>query len=49
MSPDGWRTMVCIETANAATNAITLPPGEQHTMEAHITTQDFAPGYSAEK
>jgi len=48
MSPDGWRTMTCIETANAATNAITLAPGEQHTMQAHIYVQEFAAGYSAE-
>jgi glucose-6-phosphate 1-epimerase len=49
MSPACWLTMVCIETANVATNAITLPTGEQHSMEAHIYTQDFAAGYSAEK
>jgi glucose-6-phosphate 1-epimerase len=49
MSPDCWLTMVCIETANVATNAITLPTGEHHSMEAHIYTQEFAAGYSAEK
>jgi glucose-6-phosphate 1-epimerase len=48
MAPDGWLTMVCIETANVGPNAITLPPGEHHTMEAHIYTQDFAAGDSAE-
>jgi glucose-6-phosphate 1-epimerase len=48
MAPNEWLTMVCIETANVATNAITLPTGEQHTMEAHLYTQDFAAGYSAE-
>jgi glucose-6-phosphate 1-epimerase len=48
MSPDGWRTMTCIETANAAPNAITLPSGEQHTMQAHICVQELAAGYSAE-
>ena len=36
MSPAGWKQMVCIETANALENAITLGPGEQHTMTAHI-------------
>jgi hypothetical protein len=40
--------MVCIETANAVSNAITLAPGGQYTMEAHIFVQDFAAGYSAE-
>jgi glucose-6-phosphate 1-epimerase len=42
MSPDGWQKMVCIETANAASNAILLQPGEHHTMQAHITVQEFA-------
>ena len=46
MAPDCWLTMVCIETANVATNAITLPSGEQHTMEAHLFVQEFAPGYT---
>jgi glucose-6-phosphate 1-epimerase len=49
MAPDGWLTMTCIETANVASNAITLAPGEQHTMEAHIFIQDFAEGHSAEE
>jgi glucose-6-phosphate 1-epimerase len=48
MAPDGWLTMVCIETANVAANAITLAPGQQHTMEAHIFVQKFVTGYSAE-
>ena len=47
MAPDCWLTMVCIETANVATNAITLPSGEQHTMEAHLFVQEFAAGYTA--
>ena len=48
MVPDGWLSMTCIETANVASNAITLAPGQQHLMEAHISVQEFAPGYSAE-
>jgi glucose-6-phosphate 1-epimerase len=48
MAPDGWVTMTCIETANVAANAITLAPGQQHSMEAHIFVQEFAAGYSAE-
>lgn len=48
MDPNGWLTMVCIETANVATDAITLAAGEKHTLEAHIFTQDFAQGYAAE-
>lgn len=45
MSPDCWLTIVCIETANVASNAITLACGEHHTMEAHIFVQQFASGY----
>jgi glucose-6-phosphate 1-epimerase len=37
MTPDNWCRMTCIETVNAMDNAITLAPGEAHTMEAHIT------------
>jgi len=48
MSPDCWLTMVCVETANVATNAVTLNSGEHHTMEAHIFVQQFAAGYTAE-
>jgi len=48
MAPDAWRSMTCIETANVASNAITLPPGQQYLMEAHIFVQEFAAGYSAE-
>ena len=33
---DGWHRFVCIETANAANNAITLAPREAHAMEAPV-------------
>lgn len=33
---DEWSGMICIETANAAENAITLAPGGSHTMTAEI-------------
>jgi D-hexose-6-phosphate mutarotase len=49
MAPDGWLSMVCIETANVGPNAITVAPGAQHTMETHIFVQEFAAGYSAQK
>ena len=32
----GWKNFVCVETANALDNAITLGPREAHAMEAHI-------------
>ncbi|MBP9092210.1 D-hexose-6-phosphate mutarotase [bacterium] len=42
MSPEGWKQMVCIEAANALENAITLGPGEKHTMTAHIEVEHSA-------
>jgi D-hexose-6-phosphate mutarotase len=33
---EGYRTMVCVETANAADDAITLPPGETHVLGATL-------------
>jgi len=42
MSPDGWRGMTCIETANAVENAITLAPRSAHTMEAHLRIEELS-------
>lgn len=39
MSPDGWMRMVCVETANALDNSVTLSPGEKHTMSAQIVVE----------
>jgi glucose-6-phosphate 1-epimerase len=39
MGRDEWPKMLCVETVNAAGNAITLRPGESHTMEAHISVE----------
>ena len=36
LEPDDWRRMVCVETANAADDAVTLPPGGRHVMTATI-------------
>ena len=33
---DGYRTMLCIEAANAAADARTLQPGEEHTLSCSI-------------
>jgi len=41
MSPDSWQSMTCIETANAADNALILQPGAHHTMQTHVTVQEF--------
>ncbi len=37
MAPDEWRRMVCVETVNAAGNAITLAPGATHRMTATVS------------
>jgi glucose-6-phosphate 1-epimerase len=39
MADEGWRQMACIETANAAENAITLAPLSAHIMEARISVE----------
>jgi len=30
--PDGWREMLCVESANAIDNAVHVPPGTKHTL-----------------
>jgi glucose-6-phosphate 1-epimerase len=37
-----WPGMVCIETANALSNAVTIPPQGTHTMEARISVAPLA-------
>ncbi|PWU21026.1 MAG: D-hexose-6-phosphate mutarotase, partial [Candidatus Rokuibacteriota bacterium] len=32
LGDDGWPSMLCVETANAADNAVHLAGGERHTM-----------------
>ena len=39
LEPDDWRRMICVETANAADDAVTLPAGERHTMSATIRVE----------
>ena len=39
LGPDEWHEMLCVETANAAANAITLAPGKTHIMQAHISLE----------
>lgn len=38
----GWRTMVCVETANALENALVIAPGQQHTTSAIYTVMPLA-------
>jgi len=42
MDPEGWRTMTCIETANAAENAITLAPHKAYAMEARLWVEELS-------
>lgn len=42
MEPDGWRRMVCVETVNAAANALLLRPREAHVMETTISVEELA-------
>lgn len=37
MEPEGWRTMLCVETANVGADAVTLGPGETHTMRVRVS------------
>jgi glucose-6-phosphate 1-epimerase len=43
MGEHDWQRMLCIETANAADNAITLEPGATHRMTALISAEAFDP------
>jgi D-hexose-6-phosphate mutarotase len=36
---DGWRQMLCVESANAADNALTLQPGEAHTLAVRYSAE----------
>lgn len=36
MGPDDWKGMICIETANAADNAVKLAAGDTHRMTARV-------------
>jgi glucose-6-phosphate 1-epimerase len=39
MTPDGWETMICIESANAGGDAITLAPGATHTLRCMVSVE----------
>lgn len=42
MAPDGFRGMVCVETANAAECLVTVPPGTVHRMTATYSIEALA-------
>lgn len=37
MAPQSYHNMVCVETCNAGPDHITVEPGEQHSLSAHIS------------
>ena len=39
MAPDDWKGMICVETANAADNAVTLAAGDSHKLTASIRVE----------
>ena len=40
-SHDGWKGMLCLETANAFDDARTLSPQEKHTLELTLWSEPF--------
>ena len=40
LDPTEWHEFLAVETVNAAANVITLAPGAQHVMEAHVSVED---------
>lgn len=42
MSDEGWREMVCVETANVSENAVVLEPRSLQTMEMRIRVEPLA-------
>jgi glucose-6-phosphate 1-epimerase len=40
LDPTEWHEFLAIETVNAAANAVTLAPGAQYVMEAHVSVED---------
>ena len=45
MAPESWREMLCVETANAADNAIQLAPGASHKLTAAIRVETDVPAH----
>jgi glucose-6-phosphate 1-epimerase len=39
--PDGWRKMVCVESANALDNVVAVPAGQSHVMSVTYRTENL--------
>lgn len=37
--PDGWREMVCVESANALDDVVTVAPGERHVLSVRYSAE----------
>ena len=44
LGPDGWRHMVCVESANAMENQVLIPPGEAHTLAVEYRAEPLPAG-----
>jgi glucose-6-phosphate 1-epimerase len=42
LGDDEWQRMLCIETANAADDTVSLPPGTRHTLTACLRVETVA-------
>lgn len=42
MGPDGYRRMLCVETANAGEVAVSLPPGARHMLKTALSVAPMA-------
>ena len=42
LGPDEWTEFLCVESANTATDAITLAPGQTHTMIVELSSEPAA-------
>jgi D-hexose-6-phosphate mutarotase len=40
--PEGYRGMVCVESANAVDNVVTVLPGAEHVLQAVISVEALA-------
>lgn len=43
LGAQGWREMVCVESANAAEDAIVIEPGARRTLTARYSVEPFTP------
>lgn len=47
MDADAWPGMLCVECGNAGPNAVTLEPGQVHTMRSSISLETLGPAEAA--